>query len=115
MSYQDDLFGYFQNAYQNCEIKKINKDSNIDISLTDIHTHKNIHLNFNIKQKSVGIRLHLGISKEITKQTQQIPSLLSADAGNIGMHRYESRSLPIHKHQTRSAMFGPKARKLSTN
>ena len=45
MSYQDELFENFQNSYPNCEIKKINKDSNIDIRIPDLYDHKNIHLN----------------------------------------------------------------------
>ena len=58
MTYQDELFEKLQKAYPECEVKKINKDSNIDIYVPGLHERRNIHINFDVKKDGVNVKLH---------------------------------------------------------
>jgi hypothetical protein len=62
MTYQDELFEKLQKAYPECEVKKINKDSNIDIYVPGLHERRNIHINFDVKKDGVNVKLHFVLS-----------------------------------------------------
>ena len=49
MTYQDKLYYKFYKIYPNSEVKKINKDTSLDIYVPGLHEKRNIHVNFNIK------------------------------------------------------------------
>jgi hypothetical protein len=65
MTYQDKLYYKFYKIYPNSEVKKINKDTSLDIYVPDLHEKRNIHVNFNIKGGGVTVKLHLYLFEKI--------------------------------------------------